>query len=550
MNDFQIIIGGEAGEGSKKAGLIIAKILSSYGYQIYIYEDYQSLIKGGHNFSKIRASRKKISSSLKKIDFLLALDKKTLSKHQKDLKKKGLVVFNSNKIDSKKGIGVEIEKITDDLGGIPIMKNSALISAFCKIVGIDWLSLSKVLKKELTIETELNLKIAQEAYDRTEKIFKIRKGKASNESLVSGNEAIAEGAISAGLDAYVAYPMTPATGILNHLAMQAKKKKLIVFQPENEISVVNMAMGLSFSGKKTMTGTSGGGFCLMNEGISLAAQAEIPLVIVEGQRMGPSTGVPTYGGQSDLMHVLHSGHGDLFRFVVAPGDAEEAFQLSGLALNVAWKYQTPAIIISDKDLLESTYSMKKLSNSKTEALLWNGKGEYSRYKNKKDGISPLAFPGDKGATVKVTSYEHDEFGIATEDQKEIKDMQEKRLKKEESLKRYLGKISCFKTYGKKRSKVAVIAWGSTKNSVIEACQGLNIKVIQPIIVQPFMEKEMQAKLKGVDKIISIENNSTGQMAKLLRSHGIKIDKKILKYDGRPFDVDELKDKLMKIRWIN
>ncbi len=544
--DYSILIGGAAGEGSKKAGLIIAKLLSRYGYEIHIYEDYQSLVKGGHNFSLIRAADKKVLSSQDELDFLLALNKDTLKKHRSKLKKNGFFVFDSEKKSSGKEISVAIEKITKELNGIPIMKNTALVAAFAKIIGIEWQTVKQVLTQELPISTSLNLKIAQKAYTQTGNKIKIKRISKNNKPLVSGNEAIALGALSAGLEAYVAYPMTPATGILNYLASVNIDNKLIVFQPENEISAVNTAIGLSFSGKKSMTGTSGGGFCLMNEGISLAGQAEIPLVIVEGQRSGPSTGVPTYNGQSDLLHVLSSGHGDFVRFVVAPGDAEEAFRLSGLALNIAWKYQMPSIVVSDKEVCESTISFDEKTIKQTELSdfkKWSGKNEYSRYTISEDGISPLAFPGDKKAVVKATSYEHDEKGIAVEDSESIKKMQDKRKRKYKALSKEIDRIQCVNCYGNKKSKKAIIVWGSVKGAAFEAGNELNIKVIQLLVFQPFPEKEIKRKLKGVNKLISIEANSTGQMTKLLKNYGIKVNDTILKYDGRPFTSQEIIKKL-------
>ncbi len=546
QKDFSILIGGAAGEGSKKAGLVIAKLFSNYGYQIYIYEDYQSLIKGGHNFSLIRASEKKVSGVKEKIDFLLALNEDTINKHKKNVSDKKHIVFNSDKISFNSGIGVDIEKITKDLGGIPIMKNTALVASFAKIVGIDWATVKKVFKKELPIATELNLKIAKKSYSQTDTVINIEKRKESPKPLVSGNEVIALGALEAGLDAYVSYPMTPATGVLNYMASVATENKLTVFQPENEISVINTAIGLAFSGKKTMIGTSGGGLGLMNEGISLSGQSETPLIIVEAQRMGPSTGVPTYSGQSDLLHVLSSGHGDFMRFVVAPGDADEAFLFSGLAVNVSWKYQIPSIILSDKELSESTFSFEKEKNKLMKPLLWNKKGEYLRYKQTKDGISPLAFPGDKNVVVKGTSYEHDQKGIAVEDAKSIKEMQDKRIRKHKTLAKDLDKIKGIKVYGNKKSKKAVIFWGSVKGPALEAIEALNIKGIQVLIFQPFPEKQIKKAIKGSSKIVSVETNATGQMAQVLKKYGVKINKMILKYDGRPFNVDELVKKINKI----
>ncbi len=541
MKEYSILVGGEAGEGSKKAGLMIAKLLSNYGYRIYIYEDYQSTIKGGHNFSLIRASSKRVLSSKEGIDFLLALNEDTAKRHSNKLGERDNMAYNSDAFSSPKGVPVPIETITADLGGIPIMKNTALVAAFAKMAGIDWSTVKKVFKVELPIATEKNLEIAKEAYGRVKTGMRIERIKGERMPLVSGNEAIALGALKSGLEAYVAYPMTPSTGILNYMSSVAKDHKLKVFQPENEIAVINAAIGMAFAGKRTMVGTSGGGFALMNEALSLAAQAEVPIVVVEGQRTGPSTGVPTYGGQSDLLYVLSAGHGDFEKFVVAPGDEGEAYYLAGLALDISWKYQIPSIVLSDKELAESTYSFDdKIAQDPPESKpsLWNGKGEYVRYSITRDGISPMAFPGRKGSLVKGTSYEHDEVGIAVEDEKSVKAMQDKRARKFATLKREVDKIRSVKVYGNKRSTTALVVWGSVKGSAVEAAERAGIRLVQPTIMSPFPEKQIKSALKGAKRVIVAELNSKGQLASLLRGFGIDSES-LVKYTGRPFTAEEL-----------
>ena len=547
--DYSVLIGGEAGEGSRVAGLLIAKLLNNLGYRIFIYEDYQSLIRGGHNFSKIRASDKTILSQRKGIDFLLALNKNTLLKHRNDLDKRGIVIYNSDKM-SEKGIGVPIERITQEEGGIPIMKNVALLGGFAKVIGVDWETAKEVFEKELTKKTELNLKIAKRAYEETKNSLKIEKLNQEPLSLLTGNEAIALGAVKAGLSLYFAYPMTPASSILHYLASHQEEFGIAVSHPENEIAVINMALGAAYTGARTMVGTSGGGFALMTEALSMAAQSETPILIVESQRTAPSTGVPTYTGQGDLFFVMGAGHGDFLRFVIAPGDAEESFYWSGKALNLAWKYQTPAILLVDKEVSESTFSVNKDIEKRVKiekiSLTKNFKNGYKRYKDTKEGISPLALPGQKNIISKATSYEHDEFGISTEEEREIGKMQEKRLRKFKKMTEEVEKLEAVKVYGKKDSKKAIVVWGSTKGPALEVAEKLGIKMIQPLFFQPFPEKQMKKAIKGLKKLISIETNSLGQMEKVLRCYGIKPDNRILKYTGRPFLPEEIEEKLKKI----
>ena len=429
------------------------------------------------------------------------------------------------------------------------MANTALISAFAKIVGIDLEILIEVLKKEIKRKIELNLKIAEKAYGLAKNLIKINETGKNHFLLLTGNEATALGAKNAGLKLYFAYPMTPATTILNYLAKNQDEFNIRTVQPEDEISVINMALGASFAGAKTMVGTSGGGFGLMVEGLSLAGQTETPILIIESQRAGPSTGVPTYNLQGDLNFVISAGHGDFPRFVIAPGDAEQCLYYAGLGLNLAWQYQTPVILLLDKDVSENTFSVNEKVFSQIKPgnlLLWNKKREYQRYQITKDGISPLAFPGDKKAVVKANSYEHDEYGITTDDEKAISKMQEKRWRKFQKMEKDVEKLPAVRVYGKKNAKTALVSWGITKCAAKEAAENLRLKLIQPIIVEPFPKKQMTAALKGVKKLISVEMNSSGQMAKVLNSQGFKVDGKILKYSGRPFFAEEIEKKLKQI----
>ncbi|MGB9911291.1 MAG: 2-oxoacid:acceptor oxidoreductase subunit alpha [Microgenomates group bacterium] len=548
MEELTLLIGGEAGQGSRKAGLILGKLLSSIGYRIFIYDDYQSLIRGGHNFSLIRASRKKILSVSPSLDLLLALDRKTIDYHQKELKENGILIYDSsviNVVNEKfSGLGLPLEQWVKEEKGIPLMKNTALIGAVGRVLGIRWEFLEKILKEEFKGETEeKNIKIAKRAFDSSKPLKKIKVFSSQETALLTGNEAISLGMIKAGLDCYFAYPMTPATGILHFLA---EKKDLKVFQLESEIAVINAALGASFAGARTAVGTSGGGFALMTEGLSFSAQAEIPLLIIESQRGGPSTGVPTYTSQSDLNFVLGAGHGDFLRFVIAPGDGEEACFWAGEGLNLAWEYQTPVILLVDKQISESTFSVDKEVFKKIKIrppLLAKSQTNYLRYQDTPQGVSPLAFPGEKDKVIKVTGYEHTEQGIATEDAELIKKMQEKRLRKFNLMKKALEKLPAVNIYGNKESKKALIVWGSVKGVALEVAERQGLKLVQPVILQPFPEKQMKEALKGVEKIIVAENNLLGQLANLLPAFGIKVDKVILKYDGRPFWPEELDEQL-------
>lgn len=546
--DFSILIGGSAGKGSRKAGFLIARILSGLGYRIFIYDDYQSLIRGGHSFSRIRASEKEFLAGRRQLDFLIALDKTTLTKHLPDLDPQGALLYDRGRfrVKDKRAVGLAVEAIVKKAGGTPLMGNTAFVAGFAKMIGLNWETLQKTIKEEFKKPQTLNLKIAKAAFDRTKNLVKIKKINQRPLPLLTGNEALSLGAVKAGLDLYLAYPMTPATGILHYLSKNKDKFKLTVVQLENEVGIVNAAIGAAYGGARTMVGTSGGGFALMTEGLSLAAQNETPLVIVESQRMSPATGVPTYTGQGDLLFALSAGHGDIVRFVIAPGDAAEACFWAGKILNLSWKYQTPSILLIDKEISESTFSFddRALGQIKKEkALLWDRKGPYQRYKITQNGVPPLAFPGQKNAVVKSNSYEHDEFGITTEDDQAVEKMQNKRLRKFQAMSEEVERLTAVNVYGHKTAKKAIIAWGSTKGPAKEAAEKLGLKMIQPVILQPFSQKQMTRALAGVEKIALVETNGLGQLGQLLGRYGIKPDRKVLKYNSRPFLPEEIEREL-------
>ncbi|MCX7705221.1 MAG: 2-oxoacid:acceptor oxidoreductase subunit alpha [bacterium] len=553
MKDFTILIGGKAGDGIDRASVIIGQILSHLGYYVYIHRDYPSLIRGGHTFSIIRASENKVSAHRDEIDILIALNLETLNLHRKNLKEKCFYIYDAEQIkfeDQVCGIGIPINSILKEENAPDLMRNSCLIGAFCKTSGIEWEIVEKTLGMTIPKHLELNLKIAKRGFDTSRQLLKIEKINREPLPLLTGNEAIGLGLIMAGLDAYAGYPMTPSSGLLHFLASVAPEFNLKVIHAENEISVIMMALGFAYAGKKAAVGTSGGGFCLMNEGLSLSGMAELPVVIVLGQRTGPSTGLPTYTGQTELFYAIHAGHGEFSRLVVAPGDCEQAFYWSALALALAWKYQIPAIILSDKTLAESLYSFDFEKASKVnlpKIIMWENGDSYKRYLNTKNGISPLSFVPKYSAVIKVNSYEHDEYGITTEEPETTKLMQEKRLRKSQFLLDEIEKnYECVKIYGNVESEIAVLCWGSNVPVCIESATRLGLKVIQPVIIHPFPLRQLEYAMIGVKELVLVECNATGQMAELIKHHRFTVKTKILKYNGRPFSVNDLEQLLQVV----
>jgi 2-oxoglutarate ferredoxin oxidoreductase subunit alpha len=548
MEELSILIGGKAGDGIRQAGQTLARLLNRFGYRIFFYDDYPSLIRGGHNFSIIRASKKKILAHKEKVDLIVALNQDAVEKHKHRLNPGGVILYDSKKVEAQ-GVGVDFMGLVKELEGAPIMRNTAALGALAKVLNIEWPILEKVIKDTIEKEVDLNLKIAQSAYNQVEKAgFSIPNLNQKMLPLVSGNEAIALGAVQGGLNMYIAYPMTPASAILHYLAEHEDDLGVVTIHPESEIGVALMALGAAYAGAKTMVGTSGGGFALMTEALSLSGQGEFPIVFVVSQRPGPSTGVPTYTMQGDLSFVIYSGHGEFAKLVLAPGDAEEAFYLTGLAMNLAWKFQIPCFVLSDKHLSESIFSFDADPDKvkPEEPLLWNGQGEYKRYLVTQNGISPLAFPGNPAAMVKATSYEHDEYGITTEESEQIVRMQQKRLRKKKTMEEELARYEQVKVYGDLESKTVLLCWGSTKGACIEAAEELGLKVVQPLVLEPLPIESLKKVLSDADKIIDVEVNATGQLAKLLSAHGICIDDMILRFDGRPFTVDSLLEKVKEV----
>lgn len=550
LKEYSILIGGKAGDGIRQTGANIAALLNELGYWVFVYEDYPSIIRGGHNFSIIRAASEKILAHANEIDILLALDQETITQHSKRLKKDSLIIFDSSCVKAD-GLGFDFAGMAKKNNLPPIARNTGIFALLSFLIGADFSTLEKVIRYSLAKKTDENVLIAKEAYGLTndaDKKYFIPKLDNFPKQLMTGNEALAIGAVKGGLDFFSAYPMTPTTTILNYFAENHRDLNIQVIQAENEIAVIGMAEGAAYAGKRAMVATSGGGFSLMVEHLSLAGQAEIPIVIILGQRPGPATGLPTHTGQGELLFALHAGHGEFPRIVVAPGDAKEAIEITRDALNLAWEFQVPVIILGDKHLCESIYSVEpdKVIKQVTSPKLWDKKGEYKRYLLTDNGVSPLCFPGEPGVIVKANSYEHDESGTTSELPEVTISNADKRTRKIVAIESALKKYSTIKVYGDKNSKNVLLVWGSTAGSAIEVADRFGCKVVQVIYLNPLPIWELSNYLKGAKKIIGVECNSSGQLCSLVSAAGFKIDAKVLKYDGRPFTVKELEERLLKI----
>ncbi|MBY8984226.1 MAG: 2-oxoacid:acceptor oxidoreductase subunit alpha [Candidatus Lokiarchaeota archaeon] len=550
MSDiFTFLVGGKAGEGAKKAGSVAAHIFSSLGRHVFQMDDYMSLIRGGHNFSVISTSTNGIFSHYMNANLVVNFDKRSCETHMDDVAEDGIIVFNSDEQDNVDGIGIPLSTEAEKYPMKSLMYGVGAVAILSSTIGFKKEEMNQVIRTQYPRGIDDNISFANTIYDMVKPEFKnkfpLERG-YKERKIISGNESICLGAIAGGLDVYFAYPMTPASSILHFLAKQAKNFGLAVVHPESEIAVINMAIGSAFTGVKSMVGTSGGGFALMTEGISLAGITETPILIVLSQRPGPATGVPTYTEQADLSFALSAGHGDFLRIVASPATVEDAFYLASEMLDLVWKFQTPGILLTDKHLSESSMTVDiDIKRAKwTEPKMHSG-SNYKRYLDSDDGISPMLFPPSK-ETIKWNSYEHDEFGITTENAEMISFMHDKRNKKESTLIEYLKKKETVNIiWGEHPTNI--FAFGSTYMSVLEALKygNINPTAIQPIYLNPIPKWELE-EFKNQDNIV-VEQSSTGQFTALLQEKaGLNIKHTIKRYDGRPFDPIKLSKKIKEM----
>jgi 2-oxoglutarate ferredoxin oxidoreductase subunit alpha len=479
--DFTLRVGGEAGQGLVTVGGALAKVFSGIGYHVFTHQDYMSRVRGGHNFYQIRFSDNEISASREMVDILLSLDLKTIEIHRKSVRDEGFILYDSGitkkKFEEPEFMDIPFRKTALDVGKESIMENTVATGAALGMLDIRLEAFRNVLRKAFKEKGEeiikRNITCAEEGYDyaRTNcsncETFRILEPEHRKLMLIDGVHAIGMGAVISGCKFYSGYPMTPSTGILNYMASRAEEYNLVVEQAEDEIAAINMAIGASFAGVRAMTGSSGGGFALMVEGISLAAMTETPIVIAEMQRPGPATGLPTRTEQADLLFLLHAAHGEFPRVIFEPGNPKQAFYLINKAFEIAEKYQIPVFILSDQYLVDTEWTYEKFD---IEHLIYNdyrfrqkdleGVEEYKRFKYSDTGISPLAIPGEAGIhLVVVDSDEHDEEGHIIEDSEtRIKMVQKRLLKKLPLINK---EIEAPLLYGHASPKVVLIGHGST-----------------------------------------------------------------------------------------
>jgi len=578
MNKFNWKIGGEAGFGIATTGLVFSKIASRLGYQIFDYIEYPSLIRGGHNSYEVVVSDEEVFGLKHPIDYLICLNKDTFNFHKDRLHKDSFVVYDKDEFEIEenyKKVTVPFNKIIKDNQGQPVMKNTVALGASLALLGADLNVLNEIISERFDKKGEtvinFNQRFAGEGYNYIKENYSslirplLINKQASKKLVMTGNDAFALGSVIADCRMYAAYPMTPSSSVLHTLASWQKTTGMVVRHAEDEIAVINTALGASFAGVRAAVGTSGGGFALMVETVSLAGITETPVVIFISQRPGPATGMPTWTEQGDLLFTVHSGHGEFPKIVLAPGDQEEMIELTAKAFNLADIYQTPVFVLSDMYLSESHKTVSydfiskfasvyrvnrgKISNLKSQISKPNLKTQnFLRYKITDDGVSERLIPGTKGFFYQANSYEHLEDGHTTESSFERNRQVEKRNRKTQS---YLKQdFQMPRIYGDiNKASVVFVSWGSTKGPILEAMNMLTAKGRRTALIHfnhiyPLDENKLTQLFIRKKRHILVENNSTGQFGRLLRQEaGINIIEKILKYDGRPFWPEEIVNKI-------
>jgi len=565
---FAIGIGGAAGQGVATPGDIFAKIFSRRGLHLNAYNAYQSIIRGGHTFLTIRAGPEKVTNMGDCIDLLIPLNQDSMNRHLALLSTGAACIYNADTIKpGAAGDGVQlcplpVSKLAD-ITRNKVAQNTLAIGAGLNMMGISFQALENVLteqfkKKGEAVVTE-NVGIARAGYDHAASKFKPFAWPLpmteNRYAVLSGNIAMAMGGAAAGVKFYCAYPMSPSTGVLHWMAAHARKAGIMVRQVEDEIGVVNMAIGAAHAGVRAMCATSGGGFALMSEGLGMSAMMETPVVVIDCQRAGPSTGVPTKTEQGDLWQMLGAAFGDYPRVIASPLDIGDCFKIIPEMFNLVDRFQCPGMVLCDLLLSEGRLSVDPKDLGFTPVIdrgelitTANGtpsspatSGDYRRYEITESGISPRAIPGVPGHVHTAATDEHDEDGVLISDEftntVKRRAMMEKRMRKVTGIE---AAIPPPALWGPRNADVTLIGWGSTSGVIEEACeilseQGISANQLQIRWLVPLHGEAIVEILKGARHTIIVENNYSGQFARYLRSESSYVPNGyIRKYDGEPF----------------
>ncbi len=551
-----IVIGGEAGQGLATVGRLLVGMLVKAGYSVFAWQEFESRIRGGHNTFAVSASAEPVLSPQEPVDILVALNDETVSLHEQNLSEDGIVIRDKTQSDeaSSRVLDVPLDELASGK-----FTNSVALGVVAGMLGLDReMTLATVErffgggKAEAVKKNQASLANGM-VWIRDRKIdspfVPVAKDKGPR-AVMSGHEAIALGALSAGLKFYSFYPMSPSTSIAVALVKWAKEMGVVVEQCEDEIAVLNMALGASFAGAPSMVGTSGGGFALMTEAVSLAGVSETPVVIVVAQRPGPATGLPTRTAQSDLEFVLHGGHGEFPRVILAPGSVEECFHMSRKAFEIAGLIQGPVIVLTDQFLADCYSDIEPFDLGGLDPVSWgyppfDAASEFLSYRVTETGVSSRLFPGlttrlgspyETEQLVTGDSHEHGEDGRVTEDRAVRKRMVDKRMRKQSIIRKH---VVPPHLEGDSDPDLLLVSWGSTKGAakaVADAARksGRRVGALHLTQVWPLPVEDLLRHLRSAKQVVCVEGNATGQLAGLIRrATGFAIERNLLHYDGRP-----------------
>jgi 2-oxoglutarate ferredoxin oxidoreductase subunit alpha len=566
QNDLTIRIGGEAGMGLESSGAGFAKAFTRGGLYVFGLPDYYSRIRGGHNFFSIRVARQPLYSHAEPVHLLLALDVETIRRHVDAIVEGGAVVYDEAETlpdDLRRpGVGffpIPLTALAKELGGREVMRNTVVLGVAAGLTGFDLGYVASVIRDNFARKgqavVDANLRVAEAGVDASRAFqgdfpFRIEAvPEAPPRLLLNGTDAFSLGALAGGCRFVAAYPMTPGSPVLHWFAARAEEYGVVTKHAEDEIAAINMAIGAGTVGARSLVPTSGGGFALMVEALGLAGITEIPVVVYEAQRPGPATGMPTRSEQSDLLFVLHASQGEFPRFVLAPGTVEETFRVGWQVFNLADRYQTPALVLSDHFLAVAYRTVEAdaldfdavtidrgalLSQEELDAL----EEPYLRYRVTDSGVSPRAVPGHPNAVWVSTANEHDETGAISEDAANRIAQVEKRQRKEKGM---AAEVPGPSLYGPDEAEETFICWGSTYGPLREAVDRLNARrpgranMLHFGALHPFPREAAEAALARARRTIVVEGNATGQLETLLRARtGLSADGAIHKFDGRAF----------------
>ncbi|UCC97875.1 MAG: 2-oxoacid:acceptor oxidoreductase subunit alpha [Phycisphaerales bacterium] len=560
--DVSIVLCGQAGQGIQTVEHLLTRIFKLAGYNVFATKEYMSRVRGGVNSTGIRIGTEPVRASVGRIDILIPLNKGALHRIEPRISVQTLILADKETIGDDfdearhRFIDVPFTGTAVEIGN-KIYSNVVAAGAVASLFGIELETARAYVKRFFSSKAEevvrQNVAALKEGFRLGAALTESAKIQldiagdetVSDQVLLRGAEAVGLGAIAGGCNFIASYPMSPSTGVLTFLAQHANDFGIVAEQAEDEIAAINMGLGAWYAGARAMVTTSGGGFALMTEGLSLAGMLESPMVIHLAQRPGPATGLPTRTEQADLELALYGGHGEFPRILLAPGTIHEAFYLTQKAFDLADRYQVPVFVLTDQYLMDSYYNttapdLSEVTNDRH--IVWTEK-EYQRYAFTESGISPRGMPGFGEGLIVVDSDEHDTQGHITEDLRLRVRMVDKRLRKLESLR---GDAVAPELVGGEDYRTLVVCWGSTYHIAAEAMRNLgrdDVTLLHFKQVYPLPDTTV-GYLKKAEKTIIVENNATSQFGKLITLQtGIEIENKILKYDGLSFYVEELAEKL-------